>query len=689
MRTKTSIFLFITTLSVFLFYFHTLSYGVKAFDEMAIFKETYLPACLNLREMFEIISLIGLHQHFEASNIIYSNISSLRCNPFGNFLQLLIQLLFQTNPFYYHLYSLILHVINSILVFLILRNIANLFFKDSSSKAEFISISTLTLLWALHPVNVESVLLATNANIVLGHSLSLYVFYIFLKLLINSNNQTSNNIILFIVFLCALFIAEFHFMIPLIFFSYATMFNIYFKNHSTKYSLKKALSLSFPAIIATLIYTFAFLSSNTKINFQNGFSLIETLERVFWLSPQVLFHFIKLLLLPLKLSVDQSTLVKLGNSIFDPYAIFCLGIISLLLFISIISLLKKNNRTPFSFITFFLLLLSLIPFSQIIAPLYNLASERYLYFPSFIFIFGFAHFIFFILSKGKKAPLFLAILFLLLISYSTRAYIRTLDWKNSFTLYTSAVKATNNPLFKAFRLRSLIPDDKLFSRFPETEASPEVQNIAIKNLKKAIAYYKEETTKYQNSTPAVLRIYGLDPKTLLAKTAYIYAQCNMNKTNDPKSTIKILKPYINNLSDSAAQTFYASLLYINNNPDESISILKKAYETKPYSTRIILSLCDLLYIKYSDIIVLEDYCLKAFKLYPYDSYIIYALANLYRLANNHEKFAYYSYLYGLRNHSVEALKSAYYEYTALNDNKKSEKIMKDILYIEKALQKRR
>jgi hypothetical protein len=57
--------------------------------------------------------------------------------------------------------------------------------------------------------------------------------------------------------------------------------------------------------------------------------------------------------------------------------------------------------------------------------------------------------------------------------------------------------------------------------------------------------------------------------------------------------------------------------------------------------------------------------------------------------NNHERYAYFSYIYGLRNHSVEALKTAYNECLLLNNRNRAEKIMNKIAFIERELQKRK
>ncbi len=698
MKNKTSnkimIFLAVTIFFVFLFYFHTLFYGIKIFDELTIFKESYLPVTFSVSEIYELISKLGLHQHIESNNMLYSNISSLRCNPFTNFLQLLIQFFFQKNPFYYHLYGLILHLINTALVFLILNKISFLFLQDPNNKVRLFFVSILTILWSTHPANIESVLLITNANITLSYGLSLLTFYLYLRF--ESDHKSSNlfkSVCLFTTFIFALLLAEFHFIFPLILLSYSTGINLYFNYKSFRKSFYSSLVSILPILLATIIYIALFLLSSTRVNIQTHSSLFLIIERVFWLSPQILFHFIKLLILPIKLSIDQTLLVKIADSLFNPYAIFCIGFIFSLLVISIISLFNTKKRFPFFFIIFFLFLLSLLPYSQIVAPLYNLASERYLYLSSFIFIFGLSHLIFYILSKNEKKIVYTLLFSLLIITsiYSSRAFIRTLDWKDSLILYKSAIKATDNLLYKAFRYKALTPQEKIFSQYPEREVNPKFQKIAIQNLKRAIILYKTKTKKLQATIPEIVKVYGLDPKTLLAKSAYLLAQSDFTLNNNPKTALKIMAPYTKDLSvfDSSALTFYASLLYYNNMEDKALSVLQKGYELRPYSTRVILALCDLIYIKYGDLKTIEDYCLKAFKYFPYDTYTIYALANTYKLINNHEKYAYFSYIYGLKNHSVEALKTAYNEYLFLNNKNIAEEVMNKIILTERELQTRK
>src|SRR3989339_890043 len=126
---KTILHIAVLLLVVFVFYLRSITYSVKLFDEITILKENYLPVCYSISEIIDLVKRLGLNQYYEATNPLYSNIISLRCNPFGTLHTLIIQFLFQKNFVFYHAYSLILHLINTALVFLILKKICQTFGK--------------------------------------------------------------------------------------------------------------------------------------------------------------------------------------------------------------------------------------------------------------------------------------------------------------------------------------------------------------------------------------------------------------------------------------------------------------------------------------------------------------------------------------------------------------------------------
>lgn len=231
------------------------------------------------------------------------------------------------------------------------------------------------------------------------------------------------------------------------------------------------------------------------------------------------------------------------------------------------------------------------------------------------------------------------------------------DWKDSFSLYNSAIKATGNPLYKALRYKGLVPQEMLLYELSEKSVSPEYKKLAIKNLTTAMKELKEKKKKYQSTVPQVIKYYGLDPLTLLTKAGYLLAQVDYGLNNDPKRSLKIISPYTKNLSllGNDGLSFYASLLYHNNMLDKAEEVLKYAYKRDPYSLQIFYSLCDLIQIKYGDIDEIERYTVKSFKYYPYDTAVLFLLTKIYQIKGDAKKFAYYSYLYGIRHHSRELI----------------------------------
>lgn len=688
-------FLFLTLGLIFLFFYPTLFYKVKAYDELIPFKEVLLPSCFSLSEIFELISLLGLHNHFEATNTMYSNIVSLRCNPLGNLLQMLIQCFFKKNPFNYHLYSLVLHLINTVILFQLITRASNIFKSTNSNQSQnfyrLLLISLLTIFWSTHPANIESVLLLTNANIVLSYTFCLLATYLYLSAIPNDFKLVKLSLprssVIFILYLLGLFTAEFHFLLPFILISYTTAINYFFNKKSLLSSFKQSLLSAMPFVLGVIIFIISFLFSHTSknISIQSNLSLI--LERILWLAPQIIFHLIKLVFLPIKLSIDQSLLVNLGRSYFDPYSIFCVLFIFLLVTLAMISLSKAKKTFPSFFIFFFLFLLSLVPFSQMLAPLYNLCSERYLYLPTLVLTFGISHWLFQVTNNNKTFAKAVILVFIIIAPYTIRAYFRTLDWRDSFTLYYSAAKATDNPLYKAFRLKGLTPQNKIFSKYIEREVEPKYIKLAYLNLKKAIKILSKETQEYDSSTPNILKVYGLNPASLLSKAACTLSQVDFTLNNNLKRALTIIAPYTSNLNlfSIANLSFYGSLLFYNNQLNEAENVLRFAHKKDPYATYIIFPLCDLIQQKYGTLDEVEKLTLHAFKYYPYDTFTLLVMKKIYELKRDYDKLAYFSYVYGLRHHSIDDLKTSYSLFTLTNKKDWAKKSLNKIRFLEKKL----
>ncbi len=676
---KDCIFFSLTITIVLLFFLHTLTYPWKNFDDNIIFQETVLPIPKSFSEIFEYIKLFGLNHHFEASNPFYSSIANLRSEPFNFFIMLIVLWLFQKNAFLYHLLSLSFHILNTCLLFLILNNIYSNYIKLNSKflqKIRVTLISILTLFWALNPLNVESILLSTNWPATLSYFFCLLVFYL-------STNQDSTNesflkpFGIFVLFLTSLFICEHTITFPAIIFFY-----VFIQSNSLKAAIKKTL----PLLFATMPFITYFLLSQTKSNFistsTNDLQLF--LERIFWLSPQIFFHFIKLILLPLHLSIDQTAFVSLSKSLLEPYAMFCSIFMYSLLLITLISLINIKRSFSHLFVILFMpFFIALLPFLHIISPIYNLASERYLYFCLLFLILGISNIIFFFLAKyPKENPYKYFLVFLVLIftvTYSFRAYARTLDWKDSNTLLNSTINISPNNLLKGLRQESLASSIQLLSGTSDESLS--YTKKAITSLKKAFIEFKDQSALYEQIIPKIIKFYGLDPQTLLAKSVFLLAFCSYDLNNDPEMVYKIIYPYINysNVTDTQILKFYYKILFLSKRIDDAERLLLQNLKQNKINPALYIALSDLSEYKYKDLKQTENYLLLSHKYFPYEQATLFGLQRLYRSLNNPEKFAFYSYLYGLRIHDPISLKDAAYIYIRLGNKDTSKIIINKLL----------
>ena len=658
-------------LVVFLFYAHTLNYEWKIYDENIIFQELILPIPRSFSEIFEYITLFGLNHHFEAGNPIYSNITNLRSNSFASFTTLFVLWLFQKNSFFYHLLSLVLHIINTSILFMILHSI----FKNLSKISLFL-ISTLTLFWALHPLNVEAVLLATNWPALLTYALSFLAFFICLHCNHSKEKSKIGLIITFFLFLIALFTCEHVVTLPIITSLYLLAQNNYcFK----KVEIKEVFKTIFPLFIAISVFIVYFFLSPSKSNL-NLPSVSVTLERILWLSPQIFFHFLKFTILPVHLSIDQTAFVYLSKQLFEPYAISCFFI--MLFFISSLFftfMISKKAKGFLFFIIFTPFFIALLPFLHIISPIYNLASERYLYFPLFFLTLGLGHLMYFLSSKLNKNYLTILILSLSLITliYSYRTYLRTFDWKNNFTFLKSTIDTAPNNLLKGYRQESI---SILLKSNNSNRKANTYNKKALQSLEKALLDFQKESYE-EHQIPAIIKFYGLDPKTLIAKTAFVIAQAKLGITNNYEEAYSIISPYINSINISSSQVlkFYYTILFNTNRISEAEQLLLKAIHKNKISPTVYIALSDLYEYKYNNLKETEKYLLLSHKYFPYDATTLFGLQRLYKNLNNAEKYAYFSYLFGLRAHDFAALKDAAYVYTRLGNKNKSKTIINKLL----------
>lgn len=657
------IFLITTLLIVSFVFLPTVNRGWQMFDEKDIFyNESLYPAPVNFKEIFEVISVYAFNSNVESQNLIFSNIINIRSNPVGTIFCITTSFFFKKNPFYYHLLGICIHLLNTFFIWLI-------FYKSLriQNYSNTLTASLFTLIWALHPANTESVLMGTNWLSLLTYSFCLGLFlYNLLKLSNKSfTNSIPESITVFLLFIICILTGEYGYTLPFI---------IFFTSVAFSGSMRNSLTLSVPYFSGLLFYGLFYflnhLSNNTTYQ-----SINFSLERLLWFSPQIFTHFLKLFFYPKDLSIYQSNLVPLANSYFEPYSIFSFFIFLSFLIVPFI-FLKPKNKNSFAFLLVYGFIFSVFPFLHILTPAYCIFAERYCYFPLFLFLF----FIFTAIPPFTNKKILTILLVLILLPLSARTIIRLNDWKDSYSLYLSAVKTYKKPVCKGLGYAAL---GYYFNEENNTNESGKYFLLSIKTLESEINKSKLKANK---QIPKTLKIYGLDANTLILNAAFRIASIRFYDFRENSSDIlSFYEPFLEkniNTAGSSQLDLYAKLLLKTSQPQKALEILKFAKEKYPFSTTIIFSLSNF-YLNQKDLTNAEKIITEGLEYYPNYVRILPRAIKLYALKNDLPNLAKYEYLLGLRTHSKEAYQKSLEIYTLLNKSNEVRKIIDKLNLMEK------
>lgn len=333
--------------------------------------------------------------------------------------------IWRLQPFGYHLHNIIIHSINSILVFL-------LFFYLTKQ----INLSLLSaLIFVLHPVHNEVVAAVFNRMEMLACLFVLLSFLFYIT--ITRKNRIKNLSMSVAFFTLGILSKETGIILILILMLYDYYFVVEYK---MKLFVKR-LFYYLPYCVIILLY----LLTRSVINIQDKnslyiLSLISVPESLF-LKILTLFKitafYIKLLFFPFNLSaLYLFNISKLDfSSIFSVFLVFALIISALIL--------RKRNKLLSFFIAFLILTISFFSF------LVSRLQERFLYLPSIGFCFILGHIFIKAFSRTKEVgkiivgskSFVMLILICLLLLYSFKTFIRNYDWRTELMFWEATASS--------------------------------------------------------------------------------------------------------------------------------------------------------------------------------------------------------------------------------------------------------
>lgn len=329
----------------------------------------------------------------------------------------------------YHIVSILLHLFNAFLVFIVLKKLS------FSRMASVIA----ALIFLIHPIQTESVSYISGLAGPLGLFFLLSALVLFLNGLFLSRPKRRYAILAIsgLLFVLALFSKEnMIIFLPLVILVTLSFINI--KQYNSGAYIISSISLYFVISIIYLYFRFEVLNISDTIGLTDKDNIYTSNFSVRLITfINVLWDYIIMIFYPYRLNYEKPYMAYTSLASFRGV----LGIILILSAILSFIIRKKNNRLFLGSGWFFI---SLIPFTGII-PLNAMYLEHWLYIP-LIGIGILCATLFDRLLKLKKAHFFLYIFIPLIVLYSVRTIARNNQWADVEKFYLNELKYTDSSI---------------------------------------------------------------------------------------------------------------------------------------------------------------------------------------------------------------------------------------------------
>lgn len=346
------------------------------------------------------------------------------------------------NLWLYHLDSVLIHLVNTIVIYLIIRLISKkLLPKKRQSLFSFI----VALLFGLHPIHTEAITQITASFDTLGISFFLGSFYFYLKSKQKFPKYSLAYFLSLILAEIAIFYYEITIVLPLIivFYDYCFEGNL-FRISPSKVIIKRY-SPFFAGSIFYIFVRFFLLQIGSRGEYLNGSLYITMLTMT-----KAFVIYLTVLIFPLNLTINHTIMPGVqvwinpftnmqalrSQSIFDLDILRNLGIIIGLLLISV----KCLKRYPLISFSIGWIFIAFLPVSFVI-PLNVILQERYAYLASFGFVLLLSTIFYYLLNlKFHKSfakiirPGLILLITVIIFGYFYRTYLRNKDWHDSITM---------------------------------------------------------------------------------------------------------------------------------------------------------------------------------------------------------------------------------------------------------------
>ena len=427
----------------------------------------------------------------------------------------------------YHLVNIIIHIITSIFVFLLSRDLLKLTKYNSGADSQIPYLPLLiSLLFLVHPVQTSSVNYIVQRMTLMSAMFYILGVWIYIKarqLHISGHFNKSLSLYLFTVFIfyLALYSKQNAASLPFMLFIVELLF---IRNVEGK-----------PAKLYLIILgSILFLGSSLLILSDYLPKEYEEYSREIYLASQfeVILRYWRLLIFPYPLNFDPY--VEVADSIWS-IKYLGLGIVHIAIISFAIWFAKRNKLVSFGIFWFYIAL----SVESSIIPIRDLMYEHRMYLPSFGFILAFGFLTYEFIRKKYNESLGITAFAILILVFSVWSFQRNKVWESELSLWSDVIekkpskarahKYLGVEYLKLGQLqKSLTHLNIAIKKQPNKEWEPYINRAALYKLQKKYALAIDDISKCIEMDPEVARFYKFRAEMLLAmnKIEDVYEDIN-------------------------------------------------------------------------------------------------------------------------------------------------------------------
>ncbi|HBH87880.1 MAG TPA: hypothetical protein DDY17_09830 [Syntrophaceae bacterium] len=342
------------------------------------------------------------------------------------------------DPFSYHLFNIILHIVNSLLVYLTIGKVLCLSGSACAKEPQNRQIAFASaLLFACHPLQTESVSYIVSRTSLLSTSFILGAFLSFIASLSRDRYRITLRLASIMSFAFGLLTKEIVIVLPIIVFIYSIL---HFHNQKQNKIFISSLRICMPYFFILAAYLLFRIVAVFQFYIPEATGLFIY---YFFTSLKAFFIYLKLLIIPVGQNVDHY--LPIVKTIWEPSAL--LAFAGIIIYYGISSPIFFRRSKPLFFFSMWFLI-ALLP--TMVLPTHEPISEHTVYFPSIGF---FAAVIIAIVeywsgsrwSENKTIKIAgLAVFSVIIVLMAYLTMERSRVWNNEISLWSDSVKKSPN-----------------------------------------------------------------------------------------------------------------------------------------------------------------------------------------------------------------------------------------------------